>query len=824
MILYPLLAGSVLSRFVATRIMEQWASFQLAAMQQHQQPSSGILSHQPYSYSSMLMDQSSVNAKPPSLHPPQGQLTASGAGLRPYNMSQTYHALPPEAARSVTANIQVSCDKLTHQLCSDVDFLMQQMIKTIDDAKHHLKMAVYTLGKHLHDGVMPIQQLYPTDTNSNFPQICYDISWELVKAASGITYELMKALDLSNKELVQTAKNVARQVAVDLPEVFHSHKSEFQRQSLTATRQSHTKPLSHVPHTAPRNQPSQAESEVPTPLQPRVSEASANVARDSSQSSLEVSSDVVTAAAEESDSEVAATCTSNQPELRSVDVSAVAESVGEAVMTPAACDVAVKTSEDSTVFQLQNKQGNNSVAGADPPVTNSESISASSDPIEKPSTKEANRSTQGQPRKSRKRADKGPFKCDECNKVFKHKKSHRIHMMRVHTHERPHQCQFCEKRFVRAYERQLHEDTHSGKPKFKCEHCSKEFFQKASYELHVKRRHSTSRQFVCTVCSFGFVRKCDLKVHMKIHVDDKKYVCDFCNRAFLREKALLQHRTLHTGDKMHSCKICAEQFTSLYFLSRHVKLHKTSVKGKFKCQHCTEELDRDSMQKHVLTHKTDQLLTCVTCKLKFSSLANLLAHRETHTKESPFVCPNKNCVKSFSNAAALEAHQRSSHRLGRNPVTSRDSKKYATCKQCGKSVQKSRLESHMNCHTGKKPYMCDQCPRQYSIKKSLQVHVIVKHNGVRPYGCLQCSKRFPTSYSLKEHQRTHNKKHKCNICDRTYSTGKLLLEHMAVHTGEKLYSCKLCCESFSRYAYLLKHCKSKHKRFLSGEKIIENKH
>ena len=102
----------------------------------------------------MLMDQSSVNAKPPSLHPSQGQLTASGAGLRPYNMSQTYHALPPEAARSVTANIQVSCDKLTHQLCSDVDFLMQQMIKTIDDAKHHLKMAVYTLGKHLHDGVM----------------------------------------------------------------------------------------------------------------------------------------------------------------------------------------------------------------------------------------------------------------------------------------------------------------------------------------------------------------------------------------------------------------------------------------------------------------------------------------------------------------------------------------------------------------------------------------------------------------------------------------------------------------------------------------------
>ena len=50
---------------------------------------------------------------------------------------------------------------------------MQQMMKAIDDTKHHLKMTIYSLGKHLHNGATPVQQVYAsssnTETNPNVP-------------------------------------------------------------------------------------------------------------------------------------------------------------------------------------------------------------------------------------------------------------------------------------------------------------------------------------------------------------------------------------------------------------------------------------------------------------------------------------------------------------------------------------------------------------------------------------------------------------------------------------------------------------------------------
>ena len=60
-----------------------------------------------------------------------------------------------------------------------------------------------------------------------------------------------------------------------------------------------------------------------------------------------------------------------------------------------------------------------------------------------------------------------PFVCDICGKGFKKKATCEIHVMR-HKGEKPHQCNFCDWKFVTSYELNFHLiNKHNTKPKAK---------------------------------------------------------------------------------------------------------------------------------------------------------------------------------------------------------------------------------------------------------------------------------------------------------------------------------------------------------------------
>ncbi|XP_030846195.1 zinc finger protein OZF [Strongylocentrotus purpuratus] len=149
---------------------------------------------------------------------------------------------------------------------------------------------------------------------------------------------------------------------------------------------------------------------------------------------------------------------------------------------------------------------------------------------------------------------------------------------------------------------------------------------------------------------------------------------------------------------------------------------------------------------------------------------------------------------------------------------SRREEKPHRCSYCGKEfTYKSRLQRHVNIHTGEKPFKCTVCDKAFTQKESLQNHMAI-HTGIKSSQCSVCEKRFTHKSYIRSHMATHTgvRPHGCSLCDKRFLTRKGLSRHMNSHTGEKPYECSDCNKRFSQ-AYTL----TMHMRRHAGEKPFE---
>lgn len=105
-----------------------------------------------------------------------------------------------------------------------------------------------------------------------------------------------------------------------------------------------------------------------------------------------------------------------------------------------------------------------------------------------------------------------------------------------------------------------------------------------------------------------------------------------------------------------------------------------------------------------------------------------------------------------------------------------------------------------------RPYRCDRCPKRYTQKTSLNVHMR-HHTQERPYQCNWCPMRFYKKDGLTLHLRTHTgeKPYRCDQCWESFSQKSTLKRHQRRHTGERPYRCDRCHKDFSRLYGLTLH-------------------
>ncbi|XP_033990994.1 zinc finger protein 91-like [Trematomus bernacchii] len=196
---------------------------------------------------------------------------------------------------------------------------------------------------------------------------------------------------------------------------------------------------------------------------------------------------------------------------------------------------------------------------------------------------------------------------------------------------------------------------------------------------------------------------------------------------------------------------------------------------------------------------------CSVCAKKFKHRGNLNIHKRTHTGVKPFRCSL--CSKMFTQKAGLDYHWKI--HTGEKPFS---------CTVCSKTFRhKGAVTYHMATHTGVKPYSCSICKKRFRATSELKYHKCVgefsqlhksqsdKYN--KPLSCSECDATFPNNYLLVTHMRMHKGKKlfTCSICGQKRQFSSHLDIHMRTHTGEKPYSCSVCGKRFSQRGIMSQH-------------------
>ncbi|KAL0962752.1 hypothetical protein UPYG_G00344890 [Umbra pygmaea] len=185
------------------------------------------------------------------------------------------------------------------------------------------------------------------------------------------------------------------------------------------------------------------------------------------------------------------------------------------------------------------------------------------------------------------------------------------------------------------------------------------------------------------------------------------------------------------------------------------------------------------------------------------------------------------CGKEYLSFAELKSHL-SSHGRSHSPVqeSCRDTHRHPQqeAKLPGDSSSSSPWPCHshdsghsdntdssgsgarLHGHAREKKHKCSMCSRAFSTSTKLNVH-FMGHVGMKPHKCEYCGKAFSDPSNLRMHLKIHTgqKNYRCNVCEKSFTQKAHVASHMMIHTGAKNLKCDLCDRMFVRKQDLKQH-------------------
>ena len=157
-------------------------------------------------------------------------------------------------------------------------------------------------------------------------------------------------------------------------------------------------------------------------------------------------------------------------------------------------------------------------------------------------------------------------------------------------------------------------------------------------------------------------------------------------------------------------------------------------------------------------------------------------------------------------------------------MTKISNNKLEICEFCGKTFPAKINLSHHIARNHKKinlnsaeldtlnfQHQCVQCFKVFETAKSLQSHITKSH---AKYACDKCGRMVGNKHRARHMQQFHtapeNRKNKCEICGKGFSTNQSLRDHVNIHTGERPYACKICGKKFASSGNKQMHLRTTH--------------
>ncbi|XP_033230525.1 zinc finger protein 664-like isoform X3 [Belonocnema kinseyi] len=224
-------------------------------------------------------------------------------------------------------------------------------------------------------------------------------------------------------------------------------------------------------------------------------------------------------------------------------------------------------------------------------------------------------------------AKKESFVCNMCGRSHKTMSSLKVHNKNKHQYK----CANCGKGCKTAYLLQIHMRVHSEEKPYQCDICKKELKYWQSLKSHVQAHMEGGRPYKCPICSMAFPKDYYLSMHMLKHTGDKKYACEVCNMAFRRKDVLKSHMLVHRNKKCFLCDVCNKYFAKSTYLKEHKKIH--LERKRYVCKFCGKAfIYAFYLNTHIRTHTGEKPFECDICQKRFARRFSVTKHKRIHMK------------------------------------------------------------------------------------------------------------------------------------------------------------------------------------------------
>ncbi|KFB43013.1 pita [Anopheles sinensis] len=249
------------------------------------------------------------------------------------------------------------------------------------------------------------------------------------------------------------------------------------------------------------------------------------------------------------------------------------------------------------------------------------------------------------------------FPCGECDKRFFSKYDLAKHMA-THTGERPYVCVICRAAFSRSTLLTRHQALHKDDLTYPCMFCERVFVSQKELDKHAQN-HEKNRPFVCMHCPKSFAYKQGLERHAAVHAKDLPHKCEYCDMSFHTSAALSRHLTAHAGSRPYPCRLCSKSFMLSHHLSRHLRAHNTVGQSEYKCNDCKQSFNgKNELIAHSESHAKETLV-CPLCREPFGDIGEVIEHIHEHAKGSQYACDY--CDLLYTSEQKLNAHCQQEH-------------------------------------------------------------------------------------------------------------------------------------------------------------------